>query len=106
MAREARKVTLSDKERANLEKQVCKETQEQRMIPRLNIVLLASGNLETKEIAKKLGLSQKTVSKWRGRYAEHGLAGLKDSERPGRPWTFSHENREEKLSEYKLCNHS
>ena len=93
MAREARKVTLSEKERADLEKRVRKETQEQRMIPRLRIVVLASGNLETKEIAKKLGISQKTVSKWRGRYAEHGLAGLQDRERPGRPWTFSPEDR-------------
>lgn len=40
-----------------------------------------------------MGISEKTVSKWRGRYAQKGLDGLKDSQRPGRPWEFSSEDR-------------
>jgi transposase len=27
-----------------------------------------------------------TVRKWRRRFAEDGLAGLADHDRPGRPW--------------------
>jgi transposase len=27
--------------------------------------------------------------RWRGRFAEHGLAGLQDEPRPGRPRSFS-----------------
>ena len=63
MTRKAREVILSEKERVNLEKRVHKGTEEQRMIPRLKIVLLASRGFETREIAKRLGISQKTVCK-------------------------------------------
>jgi len=77
MARKAREIILSEEERINLEKRCRKETEEQRMITRLRIILLASRGLETKEIATRLGISQKTVSKWRGRYVQRGLAGLK-----------------------------
>ena len=93
MARKAREVILSEKERANLEKRVRKGTEEQRMIPRLKIVLLASRGLETREIAERLGISQKTVCKWRGRYVQKGLDGLRDNQRSGKPWKFSAEER-------------
>lgn len=63
MARKAREVILSEKERAGLKKRTHKATEEQRMIIRSKIILLASDNLETKEIAKRLGISKKTVSK-------------------------------------------
>jgi transposase-like protein len=36
-------------------------------------------------VAGHLGLSRMTVRKWRGRFAEAGLGGLTDHDRPGRP---------------------
>ncbi|MEY9933602.1 transposase [Catenulispora sp. GP43] len=36
-------------------------------------------------IAAVVGADTGTVRMWRGRFAEHGLAGLADAERPGRP---------------------
>jgi len=93
MARKAREVILSEKERAHLEKRVRKGTGEQRMIPRLKIVLLASRGLETRKTAERLGISQKTVCKWRGRYAQKDLDGLRDNQRSGKPWKFSAEER-------------
>jgi transposase len=36
-------------------------------------------------IAAELGVTKMTVGKWRHRFREAGLAGLADSERPGRP---------------------
>src|ERR1700693_1635769 len=36
-------------------------------------------------VAVELGLSRMTVRKWRRRFAEAGLAGLTDHDRPGRP---------------------
>src|ERR1039458_3470403 len=36
-------------------------------------------------VAAELGLSRMTVRKWRRRFAEAGLGGLADHDRPGRP---------------------
>ena len=36
-------------------------------------------------VAADLGLTRMTVRKWRRRFAEAGLAGLADHDRPGRP---------------------
>jgi transposase len=38
-------------------------------------------------VALEVGVSRPTVIKWRDRFAEHGLAGLDDEPRPGRPKT-------------------
>ena len=37
-------------------------------------------------VAAELGLTRMTVRKWRRRFAEDGLAGLADHDRPGRRW--------------------
>ena len=37
------------------------------------------------QIARRVGCSPQTVKKWRGRYERHGLGGLADAPRPGRP---------------------
>ncbi len=36
-------------------------------------------------VAAELGSTRMTVRKWRRRFAEEGLAGLADHDRPGRP---------------------
>jgi len=40
-------------------------------------------------VAQFLGCERHTVGQWRERYAAHGLAGLQDAPRPGRPRGFS-----------------
>lgn len=40
-------------------------------------------------IAATLGCDRHTVGVWRERFAAHGLAGLQDAPRPGRPRAFS-----------------
>ena len=40
-------------------------------------------------IAAELGCDNDTVGCWRRRFAEHGLSGLRDRPRPGRPPVFS-----------------
>ena len=40
-------------------------------------------------IARDLHCSRATVVTWRGRFAQHRLAGLRDEPRPGRPRSFS-----------------
>jgi transposase len=56
---------------------------------RARIVLLASEGVRNADIAQRVGMSRPTVNLWRSRYAEAGLAGLVDLDRPGRPKTVN-----------------
>jgi len=47
--------------------------------------------MTNKAIAHRLGVSAPTVGTWRSRYLEHGIQGLHDELRPGRPRTISDE---------------
>jgi transposase len=51
---------------------------------RARIVLLAADGTPNVEISRLVGVSRPTVNTWRSRYAERGLAGLDDEQRPGR----------------------
>ena len=55
-----------------------------RLAQRARIVLLASEGVRNADIAQRVGVSRPTVNLWRSRYAEAGLAGLVDVDRPGR----------------------
>jgi transposase len=52
---------------------------------RARIVLLAADGVPNRQIAMLVGLNQNQVGMWRKRYAAHGMAGLADLPRPGRP---------------------
>ena len=56
----------------------------QRDLKRARIVLLAADGRSTRSIAKEVGVQPRIVSRWRHRYADHGLEGLKDKPRPGK----------------------
>ena len=66
-----------------LEARVRAPTSEQREVFRARIALLAGEGRSTRSIARELGTMPRTVSTWRGRYAQAGLAGLADKPRPG-----------------------
>src|SRR3954447_18184232 len=53
-----------------------------RVVERARIVLLAAEEMPGKQIAEMVGCAEGTVVTWRGRYAEHSLAGLEDLPRP------------------------
>jgi transposase len=74
-------VRLKPEERAVLEARLRAPTTEQREVFRARVVLLAAGRA-TRSIARELGTMPRTVSCWRGRFAEQGLAGLEDKPRP------------------------
>lgn len=56
---------------------------------RAQIVLRAAERQPNAQIAAALAVTVDTVRTWRGRFAEHGLAGLRDRPRSGRPSRFS-----------------
>jgi len=80
---DAREVRLRPEVRAGLEGLVRTPTSEQRHVLRAKIVLLAAEGRSTRSIARDLGTMPRTVSLWRIRFAEAGLAGLADQPRPG-----------------------
>jgi transposase len=82
-------VTLTAAERHTLKKRVRGAKTPHRDRLRAQIVLAAAAGRATARIAADLGISPDTVRKWRGRFADRGLAGLDDLARAGRPRTIS-----------------
>lgn len=93
--RYAPRITLRGSVRRELGRLVRAHTTEQCLVTRAQIVLLAATALNNCEIAHELGVDVKTVRKWRGRFHEHGLPGLLDRPRPGRPPSFDSQQRHE-----------
>ncbi len=63
------------------------------MVERARIVLAASEGLTTGQIAERVGCAERTVKKWRPRYAREGIEGLADAPRSGRPLTHGPQTR-------------
>src|SRR5436309_5690627 len=84
MIPEAREVRLRPKIRKVLEARCRAPSTPQGEVKRARIVLLAADGRSTRSIAKEVGVQPRIVSRWRHRYADHGLEGLKDKPRPGK----------------------
>ncbi len=82
-----KQIEVSAEDRAELERVVRAVSSEVRMVQRAQIVLAAAEGLTGSEICERVGCSEPTVVKWRGRYARDGLAGLVDAPRSGAPLT-------------------
>jgi transposase len=62
---------------------------EARDVLRARIVLAAAEGRTNAAIAAELAVTVNTVRKWRHRFHAHGMPGLRDRPRPGRPRTFT-----------------
>jgi transposase len=82
-------VTLTAAERKTLKKRVRGAKTAHRDWLRAQIVLAATRGRGNARIAADLHVSVDTVRKWRGRFADRGLAGLADLPRSGRPRRIS-----------------
>jgi transposase len=82
-------VTLTESETETLTATIRRSTAPARDVLRARIVLLAADGLTNAEIARRLGVCDDTARKWRRRFAERGLAGLRDRRRSGRPPSFT-----------------
>src|SRR5579859_251188 len=56
---------------------------------RLILRIAASDQPSNLQVANEMACTRNRVAHWRNRYAQHGLAGLQDAPRPGRPRSFS-----------------
>jgi transposase len=85
MAAAAKRIEIGEQERAKLERIVRAATSEARMVARARIVLEAGEGCSAAQIAQRVGCSANTAQKWRARFERHGLSGLRDLPRPGKP---------------------
>jgi len=72
-------IMLTAAERADLEGLARSTKSEHRLRQRARIVLLAAGGMATRSIAREVGCTIGTASKWRVRYAANRLAGLDET---------------------------
>jgi hypothetical protein len=84
-------LTLTDDERQGLESLARAHSTPQALAFRCRLILrVAAPEAPTNLcVAVDMHCHRQTVSLWRTRYLEHGLAGLHDAPRPGRPRRFS-----------------
>jgi transposase len=80
-------VELSEADRAVLTSWTRSSTVSAGRVERARIVLTVADGAGTTDAARRVGVSRPTVIKWRDRFAAHGIAGLDDDPRSGRPKT-------------------
>jgi transposase len=89
MARLARhRIELTDEERAELVRIARAEKRPWQEVQRARIVLYAAEGMDHTEIAQRLDTTDGIVGKWRRRFVQERLEGLKDRPRSGRPRRF------------------
>jgi len=88
MGRELAALELSEAERAELGSLANRRKTAQALALRARIVLACAEGGQNKVIAAHLGLDRQTVGKWRRRFFEHRLDGLRDEPRSGTPRTI------------------
>ncbi len=79
---------ISEIERAELTSLGSRRSTAQALALRARIVLGCAEGEQSKAVAARLGVGENTVGKWRRRFAEHGLDGLRDEPRSGTPRTL------------------
>src|ERR1700733_10883904 len=83
--RAAPAIKLSDSDRLILERWARGRSTPARLVLRARIALLAASGLLNQQIARELRCGTKTVSLWRRRFAQRGIAGIeKDAPRGGK----------------------
>jgi transposase len=86
-------LVLTDVTRRLLEGLARRPTTSQRAALRARIILLADAGDPVRAIARRLCCRPATVRKWSRRFAAHGVTGLRDADRPGRPRRIAAEER-------------
>jgi transposase/transcriptional regulator with XRE-family HTH domain/transposase-like protein len=87
-------LTLSDDERATLERWARRAKSSHAIAQRAKIILTCAEGYNNKETAAMHRCNQATVGKWRKRFIERRLDGLHDEPRPGRQPTITDEQVE------------
>lgn len=79
---------LDGTERSELEALTARRKTGQALALRARIILACAQGKENRQVAEELKVNQDTVGKWRRRFVEHRLEGLRDAHRAGAPCTI------------------
>lgn len=84
-------VILTDEQRRSLDSLERAHSTPQTLAFRIRLILRAAQPERPTnwQISIEFGCSRHSVALWRDRFLAHGLAGLQDAPRPGRPRRFS-----------------
>ena len=84
-------VSLTPDEHARLESLVRAHSTPQALAFRCRLILrtAAPDHPSNLQVATEMDCERHTVGRWRSRYLQDGLSGLRDAPRPGRPRRFS-----------------
>src|ERR1035437_2891650 len=83
MARKAPAISCSLEDRQKLERLAGSRSESKQMIERAQIILGCLAGRRVKVVARTCRTPPNAVIKWRRRFAQRGLAGLRDAPRPG-----------------------
>jgi putative transposase len=83
---------LSAEDRKQLKSLTSSRSLPHALVTRARIILMAADGIANTDIAKKVQLTASTVGKWRRRYLLHGIQGLHDELRSGRPRSVDDES--------------
>lgn len=78
-------LVLNDEERAELSSLAARRSTAQALALRARIVLHCATGAENQRVAADLGVDKSTVGKWRRRFVERRMDGLRDEPRSGAP---------------------
>ncbi|MNR11368.1 hypothetical protein D3C85_1276650 [compost metagenome] len=82
---------------AELERLSRSRSGEARLVECARIVLACLRGKRNEEVASEVGVQPNTVGRWRRRFAEQGIAGLRDAPRPGKSAKYGVELRDRLL---------
>src|SRR5216117_3130208 len=93
MANRVRPIVVSSEDRHELERLQRASSTPAGLSRRARAVLLMAQGMSGVEVAERTGYTVVQVSRLRRRFAEHGIAGLHDRPRSGRPLTITARKR-------------
>jgi len=98
MARNAPAISCGPEDRQELARLAGSRTESRRMVERAQIILGCLAGQRVKEVARACHTRPNTVIKWRQRFAQRGLAGLRDAPRPGAQRVYGEDFRNRVLA--------
>src|SRR3954447_16701482 len=84
---------LTADERKELERLARSRTEEARLVQRAKIVLGLAAGERPYQVADRVGVGRAAAYEWLHRFNAEGLRGLTDHPRPGRPHTYTPQQR-------------